>query len=210
MKSHAKSLQAELANSISHGFGLLFGIVGVPLLIATATTNGNVAGIVGASIFGFAFLLMFTASTLYHGFSNPQVKRVMRILDHISIYVLIAGSYTPFILLYLLNPAGITMLSVLWGMTLLGVIYKIFFLGKYKRLSLIIYLTMGWMLLFVAKPFFESVSTATLVLVVTGGVLYTLGVIFYRWESLKFHHAIWHGFVLAAAVCHYVAVLLSV
>ncbi|MEM7658636.1 MAG: hemolysin III family protein [Bacteroidota bacterium] len=210
MIPHSESLQAELANSISHGFGLLFGIVGVPLLIATATMNGNVPGIVGASIFGFAFLMMFTASTLYHGFRQPQVKRVLQIIDHISIYVLIAGTYTPFILLYLLNPAGITMLSILWGMTLLGVIYKIFFLGKYKRLSLAIYLSMGWMLLFVAKPFFESVSAATLTLVVSGGILYTLGVIFYRWESLRFHHAIWHLFVLAAALCHYVAVLLSV
>ncbi|MEL6651148.1 MAG: hemolysin III family protein [Bacteroidota bacterium] len=206
----------ELANSLSHGLGLLFGIVSMPILIALASVHGNTAGLVGASIFGFSFLMVYTFSTLYHGstlYQSRYVARIqsfMRTMDHISIYFLIAGTYTPFILIYFLDPMGITMLSILWGLTAFGVVFKIFFTCRYEWVSLLLYLGMGWLLVFFAEPFYTELPTATFVMVAVGGALYTLGVIFYVWERLRYNHAIWHIFVLAASICHYVAVLLSV
>ncbi len=125
-------LREELANSITHGFGMLFGIVSIPILIATATHSGNTAAIVGASVYGFCFLMLFTFSTLYHGFQHPKVKHTMMIMDHISIYFLIAGSYTPFILLFLNNKTGLTLLTVLWSLTLLGIVFKILFAARFN------------------------------------------------------------------------------
>lgn len=204
----------ELANSLSHGFGVLFGFVSIPILIALASTSGNVPGLIGVSVFGFSFLMLFTFSTLYHGSTlynslhQNAIKKAMRVMDHISIYFLIAGSYTPFILIYFLNPMGITLLSVLWGLTLIGTIFKIFFTGKYEFVSLVLYLGMGWMMLFVAESFFITLPLSSLVMVIIGGGLYTLGVVFYVWEKLVYNHAIWHIFVLAASICHYVSILL--
>lgn len=204
------NLKQELANSISHAFGMLFGIIGMPILIATAIKNGNTTGLVGASIFGFSFLMVYTASTLYHGFQHPEVKRVLKIIDHISIYFLIAGSYTPFILLFYFNPTGIVLLAVLWSLTLLGIIFKIFFVDRFTYLSTIIYLLMGWMLLFIIKPFFANLPLSIAVMLTLGGVLYSLGVIFFLWTKYFYHHLVWHIFVLAASICHFVAVLLAV
>ncbi|MEZ5002596.1 MAG: hemolysin III family protein [Chitinophagales bacterium] len=214
MSSNTKTLSAvelrkEIANSITHGIGLLFGIVAMPILIAVAASSGNVKGMVGAGIYGFSFLMVFGFSTLYHSIKHPTVKRVLQTIDHISIYFLIAGSYTPFILAYMYNGMGFTLLSILWGLTFIGIFYKIFFLGRFKIVSTVIYLIMGWMLLVVLKPFIADMDTSTIVLLTTGGGLYTLGVVFFLWKKLTYHHAIWHVFVLAAAVCHFVAVLTS-
>ncbi len=203
-------INEELANSISHGFGILFGIVSIPLLIALAVSKGDPAAIIGSSIYGFCFLMVFTFSTLYHGFQQPKVKSVLKVLDHISIYFLIAGSYTPFILTYVYNATGITLLFVLWGLTLLGIVFKIWFTGKFNLLSTAIYLIMGWMLLFAGKIFFTSLPAPVIALIAIGGGLYTIGVIFYLWEKFRYHHAVWHLFVLAAGICHYAAVLLTV
>lgn len=204
------NLKQELANSISHAFGMLFGIIGMPILIATAIKNGNTTGLVGASIFGFSFLMVYTASTLYHGFQHPEVKRVLKIIDHISIYFLIAGSYTPFILLFYFNFTGIVLLAVLWSLTLVGIIFKIFFVDRFTYLSTAIYLVMGWMLLIVIKPFFANLPLSITVMLTLGGVLYSLGVIFFLWTKYFYHHLVWHIFVLAASICHFVAVLLAV
>lgn len=204
------NLKQELANSISHAFGMLFGIIGMPILMATAIKNGNTIGLIGASIFGFSFLMVYTASTLYHGFQHPEVKRVLKIIDHISIYFLIAGSYTPFILLFYFNSPGIILLSVLWSLTLLGIIFKIFFVDRFTYLSTVIYLLMGWMLVFIIKPFFANLPLSITVMLTLGGVLYSLGVIFFLWTKYFYHHLVWHIFVLAASICHFVAVLLAV
>jgi hemolysin III len=131
-KNLSAQIKKELVNSIVHGFGIIFGIVSIPILIAFAIKSNNVDGIIGAAIYGFCFLQLFTFSTLYHGFQNVQAKRIFEILDHISIYFLIAGTYTPFLLMYLDTPFGVTLLSVLWGLTALGIIFKIFFLGRCK------------------------------------------------------------------------------
>lgn len=203
-------IQQELVNSIIHGFGIIFGIVSIPLLIALALKSNNTAGVIGAAIYGFCFLQLFTFSTLYHGFQHPQAKRVLEILDHISIYFLIAGTYTPFLLIYLNNPFGITLLSILWSLTALGIVFKIFFTGKWNVISTIVYVAMGCILLVGGRTFFTSIPNDVLTMILIGGGLYLLGVIFYLWEKYPFNHAVWHFFVLAAAVCHYVAILLAV
>ena len=204
------TLRQEIVHSTIHGFGILFGIISIPVLTALAARNADVTPIVGASIFGFCFLMLFTFSTLYHSFQHPQVKRVLEIFDHISIYFLIAGTYTPFLLIYLDNSFGITLLSILWGLTVVGIFFKIFFTGRFEIISLIIYIAMGWILIAGGRRFFVALPTDVLIFVMTGGVLYTVGIIFYVRDKYTWNHAIWHFFVLAAAVCHYVAVLLAV
>ena len=203
-------IKKEFANALSHGLGVLFGVVAIPVLLTIAAKSGETKHLVGASIYGFSFLMVFAFSTLYHGIQHPFAKRILQICDHISIYFLIAGSYTPFILAYMYNAQGIAMLSVLWGLTFVGIFFKIFFTGRFNLLSTIIYLVMGWMILTLIKPFIAGMSSATFTLLAIGGGLYTLGVIFFLWKKVTYHHAIWHIFVLAAAICHFVAVLISV
>jgi len=203
-------IKQELVNSILHGFGIIFGIVGIPILIAFAIKSDNTLGVIGAAIYGFCFLQLFTFSTLYHGFQNVQAKRILEILDHISIYFLISGTYTPFLLMYMHNSFGITLLSVLWGLTALGIIFKIFFTGKWKVFSTLIYIAMGCIMIVGGRTFFETIPNDILTMILIGGALYLFGVIFYLWEKYPYNHAVWHFFVLAAAVCHYVAILMAV
>ncbi len=210
MTEQHTNLRLEIANSITHGIGIIFGIAALPVLSAIAAHKDHTVAVVGAAIYGFSFILLFTFSTLYHAFQNPKVKAVLHVFDHISIYFLIAGTYTPFLLNYMLNTTGIVMLSVLWGLTLIGISFKIFFTGRFNYISTVIYLGMGWILLFSGRQFFAAIPGPVLTMIIIGGLLYSIGVIFYLWEKLHYHHVIWHLFVLAAAICHYVAVLLMV
>ena len=210
MTEQHSTLRLEIANSITHGIGIIFGIAALPVLSAIAAHKDHTVAVVGAAIYGFSFILLFTFSTLYHAFQNPKVKAVLHVFDHISIYFLIAGTYTPFLLNYMLNTTGIVMLSVLWGLTLIGISFKIFFTGRFNYISTVIYLGMGWILLFSGRQFFAAIPGPVLTMIIIGGLLYSIGVIFYLWEKLHYHHVIWHLFVLAAAICHYVAVLLMV
>ena len=210
MTEQHSTLRLEIANSITHGIGIIFGIAALPVLSAIAAHKDHTIAVVGAAIYGFSFILLFTFSTLYHAFQNPKVKAVLHVFDHISIYFLIAGTYTPFLLNYMMNTTGIVMLSVLWGLTLIGISFKIFFTGRFNYVSTVIYLGMGWILLFSGRQFFAAIPGPVLTMIIIGGLLYSIGVIFYLWEKLHYHHVIWHLFVLAAAICHYVAVLLMV
>lgn len=203
------TIKQEIVHSTIHGFGILFGIISIPILTALAAKNANIPAIVGASIYGFTFLMLFTFSTTYHGFQQPQVKKVLEIFDHISIYFLIAGTYTPFILIYLRNSFGDMLLIILWSLTLLGIFFKIFFTGRFEIVSVIIYVAMGWILLVGGKRFFTAMPSDVITFIIIGGALYSIGIIFYLWNGFRWNHAVWHFFVLAAAVCHYVAVLLS-
>ncbi len=209
-ESNEKDLRLEKLNSLLHGVGILFGVVGMPILIVSASKNLNVAGIAGAGIYSFCFLMLFTFSTLYHGFQQPKIKEVLKILDHISIYFLIAGTYTPLILIFVNNSFGITLLVILWSLTVFGIIFKIFFTGRFEIVSTIIYMVMGWILFAGGKTFFVAMPVPVVILVTIGGCLYSIGVIFYLWHKYTYHHAVWHLFVLAAAICHYVAVFISV
>lgn len=208
--SNVTALQLELANCISHGIGLLFGIVAIPILVALAASHGNMAGVVGSSIFGFSFLLLYTSSTLHHGLHNPQAKHTMLVLDHISIFFVIAGSYTPFLLIFLLNGTGITILSVIWGFALIGTFLQIRFFEELEEVSYLIYIAMAVTVVFVGPSIIAAVPTICLIMLGVGMGLYLIGLIFYLWKKFTYHHAIWHLFVLAASICHYVAVLLAV
>jgi hemolysin III len=210
IKNSSTQIKKELVNSIVHGFGIIFGIVSIPILIAFAIKSDNTVGIIGAAIYGFCFLQLFTFSTLYHGFQNVQAKRILEILDHISIYFLIAGTYTPFLLMYLQDAFGITLLSILWSLTAVGIIFKIFFTGKWKVFSTLIYIAMGCIMVVGGGTFFESIPIDILTMILIGCALYLIGVVFYLWDKYPYNHAVWHFFVLTAAVCHYVAILLAV
>jgi hemolysin III len=203
-------IKQELANSVIHGFGIIFGIISIPILIALTIKSNNIPGVIGAAIYGFCFLQLFTFSTLYHGFQQMQVKRALEIFDHISIYFLISGTYTPFLLIYMNNSFGITLLSILWGLTAMGIVFKFFFTGRWNIVSTIIYIAMGCIMVVGGRTFFISIPPDVLTMILIGGVLYLLGVVFYLWEKYPYNHAVWHFFVLAAAVCHYTAILLAV
>lgn len=210
MSSNQFDIKLEIAHSITHCIGIIFGIAALPVLSAIAAHKDHMVAVVGAAIYGFCFLLVFTFSTLYHAFQNPRVKKVLLILDHISIYFLIAGTYTPFLLNYMMNPTGITLLTVLWSLTLIGIFFKVFFADRFNFISTIIYLAMGWIMLAGGRQFFSAIPSSVLTMLIIGGGLYTIGTVFYLWEKFYYHHVVWHLFVLAAAICHYVAVLLMV
>ena len=203
------SRKQEIVNGLIHGLGILFGVAGLPVLTSIATTNHNTAGIVGSGVYGFCFLQLFSCSTVYHLVRDAAVKNVFKIFDHISIFFLIAGTYTPFLLVYMNNSFGITLLSILWGLTLIGVFFKIRFTGRFEIISVIIYLLMGWIMVVGGRRFFQYLPASVLIFIFIGGVLYSLGVIFYIRDKYFYSHAVWHSMVLVAAVCHYVAVLLS-
>ncbi|HTF28355.1 MAG TPA: hemolysin III family protein [Flavitalea sp.] len=207
MESYSR--KQEIVNGLIHGFGILFGISGLPVLTGVATSHGNTPGIIGAGIFGLCFLLLFTCSTIYHIAQETVIKRIFLILDHISIYFLIAGTYTPFLLVYMNNTFGISLLSILWGLTILGIFFKTYFIGKMEIFSIIIYILMGWIMFVGGRRFFDALPVEVLIFIVIGGGLYSLGIFFYLWDKFLYTHAVWHIFVLSAAICHYVAVLLS-
>ena len=203
------NLKEELANSLTHGFGVLLGIIGVPVLITYAIHSGNVLHLWGVSIFSVSLLMLYLFSTLYHSIQHPEVKSFLRILDHIAIYFLIAGSYTPFIFFFMNDAGGYWFLGLLWGCAIIGSILKIFFTGRFNILSTLIYLLMGWTIVFIAKPIFSAMSFEGILWVAIGGAAYTVGVVFYLWKNLRFSHAIWHMFVLTGTVSHYIAILYS-
>jgi hemolysin III len=203
------SRKQEIVNGLIHGFGILLGISGLPVLTGIATSNNHIAGIIGSGIYGLCFLLLFTCSTIYHLATEPAVKKTFLVFDHISIFFLIAGTYTPFLLVYMNNSFGISLLSILWGLTVLGIFFKIYFTGRFEILSTIIYLLMGWLLIVGGRRFFDSLPFPVLLFIILGAGLYSIGVIFYIWDKYVYSHAVWHSFVLGAAICHYVAVLLS-
>jgi hemolysin III len=203
-------IRQERINSLIHALGILFGLICIPILITQAVKNGSPAGTVGASIYGFCFLMVFTFSTLYHGLQQQRIKRLMKIFDHISIFFLIAGTYTPFLLIYMNNNMGIALLVILWSLTVSGTLFKCFFTGRWEMLSTIVYLAMGWMLIVPGRDFFSNMPISVIAFILTGAGLYTIGVSFYIWEKRTYSHAVWHSFVLIAAICHYVAILIAV
>ena len=205
-----QNLREERINSITHALGILFGLVCIPILILSACESCGSPIVAGTVIYGFSFLMVFTFSSLFHWNTHAKIRKLFLILDHISIYFLIAGTYTPFILIFINNSFGMMLLSVLWSLTALGIFFKIFFTGRFEIVSTLIYLAMGWMLLTGANEFFANMPSSIIGLIITGAVLYSVGVIFYIKRLFAYHHAVWHLFVLSAAICHFSAVLMSV
>lgn len=204
------TLGEEIANGITHGIGMLLSISGLVILIRFASLHGNAWHITSTSIFGTTLILSYAASTFYHSIPHPQVKQVLKVLDHAAIYLLIAGTYTPFTLVSLRGPWGWSLFGTIWGLALLGVVLKFTMNGKIAGISTAIYLAMGWIIVVAIKPLLAAVETGGLVLLLAGGLAYSAGVIFYAWEKLPWNHAIWHLFVLAGSGCHFFAVLLYV
>ncbi|MGR5066095.1 PAQR family membrane homeostasis protein TrhA [Photobacterium sp. DNB22_13_2] len=204
------SVTEEVANSISHGLGMVFGIIGLVLLLVQAISAGaDALSITSLSIYGTSMILLYLASTLYHAIPFERAKRAKRALktfDHCAIYLLIAGTYTPFLLITLRTPLAITLMAVIWGIALIGIVLKIAFVYRFKRLSLATYLTMGWLSLIAVYPLAMSLATGGLVLLAAGGIVYSVGVVFYVNKRIPYNHAIWHLFVLGGTVCHFLAI----
>jgi len=204
---HHQGPAAELANSLTHGLGVVLSATALIVMVFTASVHGTARHIVGAAIFGSALVLLYTMSTLYHAFRGPRLKRVFKILDHTAIYLLIAGTYTPFCLTTLRGAWGWSMFGVIWGLAALGVGFKAVFTGRFEALSTAIYLAMGWIVMIAARPLWLHLPRPGMYWLMAGGLFYSLGVVFYSWKRLKFHHAIWHLFVLGGSLSHVAAVL---
>jgi len=203
----AQSPGEEIANSVSHGVGLFAAVAAAPMLIATASERGGLTGVIGAGIFVSTVVILYFTSVLYHALRPGRAKDVFQILDHVAIYLLIAGTYTPFTLGVLRGAWGWSLLGIVWGLALVGVFFKAIFGVRYKKISLALYLGMGWSIVIAAKPFLLNVPTEGLLWVASGGLAYTAGVAFYTTDRRRYHHFVWHLFVLAGTTCHFVAVL---
>ncbi|SHH02907.1 hemolysin III [Anaerosphaera aminiphila DSM 21120] len=204
-----KNLIAEIFNSVSHGIGVIIGIVFLVLMIVKSVGVESTADVVSYIVYGSCFILMFLTSTIYHAIQAPNLKKIFRIFDHSAIFFFIAGSYTPIVVHVLEGKAKIAFLVGIWSIAILGFLFKIFTYGKYDRytkLSVAIYVAMGWLSLLIIKPLIDRTSSIFLILIVAGGVLYTAGTYFYKKKLPLYNHLIWHFFVLAAAICHFVAI----
>ena len=200
------SVAEEVAHALTHGVGAIAAIVGLVFMVVWAVSYGDTYHVVSASIYGASLILLYTSSTFYHAFPWPRIKAFFQQMDHAAIYVLIAGTYTPFALVSLRGVWGWSLLGVVWGIAIIGVVLELAIAERKKWLSLSLYLGLGWMALIVIKPMLDSVETGGLWLLLSGGLAYTFGVMFYVWKSLRFHHAIWHLFVLAGSVLHFLSV----
>ncbi|ELB2750307.1 hemolysin III family protein [Vibrio sp. Vb0937] len=201
------SQREELANTITHGIGMIFGIVGLILLLVKAIDHqADTLTLTSMTIYGASIIVLFLASTLYHAIPHPKAKRWLKTFDHCAIYLLIAGSYTPFLLVSLRTPLAFGLMIVIWSIALIGIIMKVAFVYRFKKLSLMTYLVMGWLSLIVIYQLAINLDVGGLTLLAAGGIVYSLGVIFYVAKRIPFNHAIWHGFVLAGCVCHFFAI----
>lgn len=197
----------ELANSLSHGIGVVLSIAGLTILILFAAFYGNPWHIVSFSIFGASLLLLYSMSTLYHSVHHPIVKKVLRFFDHSAIFLLIAGTYTPFVLVNLRGGWGWSIFGVIWACALIGIVIKSVLTGRFQKLSVAVYIVMGWLCLIALKEIVIHVPALSIVLLLLGGISYTAGVIFFAWRKLPYHHTVWHLFVLTGSLFHYFAVL---
>jgi hemolysin III len=180
---------------------------GLVVLVVTASLRGDAWHIAGCAVFGATLVLLYAASTLYHGIPSLRAKRVLRQLDHAAVYLLIAGTYTPFTLVNLRGSWGWTLLALVWGLAILGIALQVAVPRRARRASVPLYLAMGWLIVIAVEPLIRSVHSGGLVLLVLGGLAYTLGVVFYAWRRLPYNHAVWHVFVLAGSACHFSCVL---
>ena len=201
-----ESKAEEIANFVSHTAGAGLAILGFIMLIIRASWYNNISALISYIIFSLGLMVLYTMSSIYHGLKPSKAKNVFEILDHSSIYFLIAASYTPFLVLGLKSNMGITLLVIQWVICIIGITFKAFFTGKFKGISTIVYLIMGWMIVFSWNELIAKISPISLGFLIAGGLLYSLGTIFYMWKVCKFNHMIWHIFVILGSTSHYVAV----
>jgi hemolysin III len=200
----------ERANAFTHGLGVLLCLIAVPILIYEGSSSSNLYQLIGLGAFGTSMLMVYLSSTIYHSVSSPPLKNLWHRIDHISIYFLIAGTHTPFLLYFSFGNQSRYFLYALWGMVALGVLYKLLYFGRLKLLSVFYYVIMGWMAIFTIPPMLQAMEGEILFWIFTGGIFYSIGVVFFLWEKLPYHHAIWHLFVLAGSAGHFFAMWLMV
>lgn len=206
MKTTFYHPKEERLNIVSHFTGLILSVIALLLLVVKAASFGNVWHIVSFSIYGTSLIVLYLASTLYHNAKNEKVRTKLNVFDHIAIYILIAGTYTPFTLITLNGKLGWVLFGMTWGFAVLGIIFKLFYFGKYDKLSTLMYVLMGWQVVIAIKPLIANLSVGGLVWLILGGVFYTVGAIFYSRNKLKFNHAIFHIFVLLGSLSHFVSI----
>jgi hemolysin III len=211
VQNHAQlplyTVSEEIAHVLTHGLGLLLSLGGLVVLVVSAWLRGDAWHVAGCAVFGTTLVLLYAASTLYHGVSSPRAKRFLRQLDRSAVYLLIAGTYTPFTLVNLRGSWGWTLLALVWGFAILGVALQVAIPRRARRVSVPLYLAMGWLIVIAVEPLVSSVHPGGLLLLVLGGLTYTLGVVFYVWRRLPYNHAVWHVFVLVGSICHFACVL---
>lgn len=207
---HADTLGEEIASAVTHGLGVVFSIVALVLLVMSATESGSTWNVTAVIVFGASMILLYLFSTLMHAIPHPRAKRVLQVFDHAGIYLLIAGSYTPFALVTLHGTLGWTLFGIVWGVAILGIVWKLFSTGKYMWVSNVTYLALGWICIIAIRPLYESLGHQGFMLLLAGGIAYSVGIVFYVWQKLPFNHAIWHLFVLAGSVFIFLSILLYV
>jgi hemolysin III len=205
--THVFSKGEEIANSITHGIGALLSIAALVLLIVFSAIHGTGWHLAGFMIFGITMVLLYLSSTLVHSFPQGKVKDLFEIFDHASIYLFIAGTYTPFLFIAVQGTLGWTLFGLVWGMAIAGTVFKCFFVKRFVGFSTLLYVVMGWLIVFAWGPLTETLSPVALSFLVTGGILYTAGAVFYVWRAFPYHHMIWHLFVMAGSIFHFFAVL---
>jgi hemolysin III len=204
------SIGEEIANAVIHGIGALLSIAALVLLIVFSAINKEPWSIFSSIIYGSSLIILYLSSTLYHSFQNKKVKDLFEIFDHSAIYILIAGTYTPFTLITLHGKTGWILFSTVWILAAIGIVFKIFFVKKFRILSTLLYIAMGWLVVVALKPLVANLEFWGLFWLVLGGVLYTVGTIFYVWRKIPYHHALWHLIVLAGSICHFFAIFFYV
>lgn len=197
------SLGEEIAHSLTHGLGAALSVAGLVLLINRAVASGDPWRLISFTIFGATMVVLYTSSTFYHALSPPRARNVFKILDHAAIFLLIAGSYTPFLLVSLRSVWGWILFGVVWGLALGGIVFKVFYVGRFKLASTLVYLGLGWLGVVVMKPLLPQITTGGLLWLIAGGLAYSIGTIFYLWRAMKYHHAVWHVFVMVGSICHW-------
>ncbi|BBH21667.1 hemolysin III [Paenibacillus baekrokdamisoli] len=208
--THTYTRREEVANAITHGIGAVLSVAALVLLIVFATIKGNASHVVSFTIYGTMMLLLYISSTLVHSFPEGKAKNVFEIMDHSCIYLFIAGTYTPILLHMVQGTEGWTLFGIVWGVAVCGVIFKSFFASKFLFTSTILYILMGWLIVFAWGPLSTHLAPHGLQLLIAGGLLYTLGTVFYMWRSFPYHHAVWHLFVLGGSILHFFAILLYI
>ncbi len=210
IEAHTYDYKEEFWNVLTHGLGLVFSIFALVLLIVHAGLHQNVWHIVSYSIYGTTLVILYLASTLYHASRTPKIRKKLNVFDHASIYLLIAGTYTPFLLISLHGPWGWSLFAVVWSLAIIGIVLKLFFTGRYDKISTLFYVVMGWMIVIAIKPLIAALPSDGLFWLVAGGIGYSLGAIFYLFHKLPYNHAIFHVFVLLGSCFHFIAVFFYV
>ncbi len=208
--THTYTRREEVANAITHGIGALLSVAALVLLIVFAAMKGTAWHVVSFTIYGSAMLLLYVSSTLVHSFPEGKVKNWFEIMDHSCIYIFIAGTYTPILFNVVQGTTGWVLFGIVWGVALAGVVFKSFFASRFLFTSTLLYIAMGWIIVFAWGPLVDNLAPGGLKLLIGGGLLYTVGTVFYMWRSFPYHHAVWHLFVLGGSVLHFFAILLYV